>query len=68
MEEGSKGDVSGLIRYLGLRLEITGFIVKNPELLKGDLTEVQRHVDRLNVLFNQVKELCQFNEVEVRER
>ena len=65
MEEGSKGDIEGLIKYLELRLEITGFIVNNPDLLKGDLSDVMKHIERLKKIFGEVEDLCEFNETEI---
>ena len=63
MEEGSKGDIEGLVKQLEVRLEITGFIIGNLELLKSEESRVQKHLDKVEKIFEEVEELCEFNEV-----
>ena len=68
VEKGSRGDVEGRIKYIETRLEISSFILKNPELLKKDWSEVQKHIEKLEEIFKEIEELCEFNEMAVPSR
>ena len=66
MEQGSRGDITARLKYIEMRLEITACILQEPDLLfqEGWTEKVNKHLKKTQSSFEEIRQLCAFNEVE----